>query len=233
MRILEALCEGSDLEEILWNFSCIKDKDKDKMRITLNQNPHFYKELPTSLEAYGSRFQTDPIHDFHWQDVKEVYVLCNKPGHVYLETPKKKRAFGNTWVPAKAIIFKGFPLVPCPFLIFLPLTTDVYSDVCGKLEGEDIVGECIESTADIWYCEKLSPLLSLYGISPTSVTDPHPIDTTPTTGTAFSGFWKELVRRKGDNHHLLIRTKPPESPNDWVRRDDGSMFFGLFVLTPP
>jgi hypothetical protein len=132
MQVLEALSEGSNLQEILWNFNCFmdkgkgKDKGKDKKRITQKEEPHFYKELPTSPEAYGSRFQAEPIYDFHWQDVKEVSILCHKPDRVYIKTPGKERVFGNTWVPDKAIIFKGFPLVPYLFLIFLPLTTDFH-----------------------------------------------------------------------------------------------------------
>ncbi|KAH9979608.1 hypothetical protein BGW80DRAFT_1279290, partial [Lactifluus volemus] len=126
----QVLSKRSNLQEILWNFS----RSKDKSRLTLKQNPHFYKDLPTSPEAYGSGFQTDPIHDF--QDVDSVCVLTDKPGRVYLETSRDVRAFGNTWVPNKAIIFKGLPLALYCFFV----AHDV-SDVCGKLEGESIVGK--------------------------------------------------------------------------------------------
>ena len=221
MQVLEALCKRSNLQEILFNFS----RFKDKKRVPLRQNPHFYNQLPTSPKAYGSRFQTDPIHDF--QDVEQVYVLLDKPGHVYLETPGKKRAFGNSWVPDDAIIFKGSPIVFCLFCHLRPL-----SDARGKLEGEGIVGEGIESTVDIWYCEEPSPISSLSVDSPTSVTAPHPIDTASPTNF-FAGHWRELVLRKRDDYHLRISTKPPENLDDRVRRDEDSMFFDLFVLTPP
>jgi hypothetical protein len=109
MHVLEVLSNRSNLQEILWNFS----RFKEEKRLTLKQNPHFYKDLPTSSKSYGSGFQTNPIHDF--QDVDSVCVLTDKPGRVYLETSRVTRAFGNTWVPNEAIIFKGLPLAPLLF----------------------------------------------------------------------------------------------------------------------
>jgi hypothetical protein len=208
MHVLEVLSKRSNLQEILWNFS----RFKDKKRLTLKQNPHFYKDLPTSPEAYGKRFQTDPIHDF--QDVDSVCVLTDKPGRVYLETSQDIRAFGNTWVPNEAIIFKGLPLAP--FCIFV--AHDV-SDVCGKLEGESIVGKSIEDTFNIWYREELPPSpSSLHGDSPMRVTNPHPIATASPTNSV-AGNWRELILRKGDSQHLRISTKPPESVDGWVRME--------------
>jgi hypothetical protein len=69
------------VKEIPWNFS----RFKDKKRLALAQNPHFYKDLPISPEAYGNKFQADPIEDFH--NVDEVRILTDKPGHLYLDTP--------------------------------------------------------------------------------------------------------------------------------------------------
>lgn len=100
---LEVLGKGSKLQEVLWNFG----RFKDERRLTLKQNPHFYKDsdLPTSQHAYVGGFRTDPIEDF--QHAK-ICVLTDKPGRVFLETDKNTtRAFGNVWVPNDAIIFKG------------------------------------------------------------------------------------------------------------------------------
>ncbi|KAH9979611.1 hypothetical protein BGW80DRAFT_1455296 [Lactifluus volemus] len=88
-------------QEVLWNFS----RFKDKRRVSLKHNPHFYKDLPRSPEAYGTRFQADSIHDF--EDVDKVYVLTDTTRRVYLETPQKTRSFGNFWVLNGTILFKG------------------------------------------------------------------------------------------------------------------------------
>ncbi|KAH9979610.1 hypothetical protein BGW80DRAFT_1455295 [Lactifluus volemus] len=183
----QELSKSSSLEEVIWNFSRLKDK-----RFRLKQNPHFYK-YNKHLSSYGSEFRADPIFDF--QDVKKVFVLHDKPGHVYLvTTANKKRAFGNFWRPNDAIIFKDFD---------------------GKLEGEGVVGKCIESTADIWYSVELSPLHTLYGDSPRSVTVPHPIDTASPTNPSVTRL-RELVLQKQDGYHLRISTKQmdgwPSSP---------------------
>ena len=89
------------MQEILWNFSRLKGNQ----RITLKQNPHFYGGLPKSARDYSDEFTTDPIEKF-W-DASEIWVLTDERSRVFLETDKKKRAFGNFWVPDEAIIFKG------------------------------------------------------------------------------------------------------------------------------
>lgn len=113
----EVLCSKSDLQEILWNFSRLRGEG----RLTLKQNPHFYKNLPASLEAYGCNFQTDPIENF--LQARKIHVLTDKPGRVYLETPRHSRAFGNVWVPNDTIIFKGsYPAFLC-FLLLMSSQT--------------------------------------------------------------------------------------------------------------
>ena len=108
----EVLSKRSSLAEVLWNFSRFKDEEK---RLTLKQNPHFYVALPTRKEAYGGEFQCNPVEQFI--DASQIYVLIDRPGRIYIDgTP---RAFGNFWVPNKAIIFKG---QYCNFFNFLPLT---------------------------------------------------------------------------------------------------------------
>ena len=63
---------------------------------------------------YGNDFNADPIAE-NFQHAK-ICVLTDKPGRLYLETNKNRRAFGNFWVPDKAIIFKGSSITfsfPC------------------------------------------------------------------------------------------------------------------------
>ena len=97
------LGQGSNLNEVLWNFS----RFKDERRLTLKHNPHFYSSLPTSQKAYGGDFSVDPIENFQHD---KICVLTDKPGRVFLETDKNRRAIGNFWVPDKAIIFKGLSI---------------------------------------------------------------------------------------------------------------------------
>jgi len=99
--MLEVLGNGSNVAEVLWNFSrCKGDK-----RITLKQNPHFYNSLLGSKEAYGNDFRSDPMESF--VDTTKVDVLTDRPGRVYLDSGQDTRAFGNVWRPKDAIIFKG------------------------------------------------------------------------------------------------------------------------------
>ena len=101
--IPEVLSERSRIREILWNFSLFKDG----RRLTLEDNPHFYKALPTSAEKYKGQFRTDPIETFQQESIN---VLTDNPrltGWVFLETARHKQAFGNVWRPKEALIFKG------------------------------------------------------------------------------------------------------------------------------
>ncbi|KAI9450391.1 hypothetical protein BJY52DRAFT_1215514 [Lactarius psammicola] len=72
--VKQVLCEKSNAEEIIWNFSRLKDK-----RITLKQNPRFYRGLPSSAHAYSDCFTTDPIENF-WDATNEIqiWVLTDK-----------------------------------------------------------------------------------------------------------------------------------------------------------
>lgn len=111
----EVLSPKSTLQEILWNFS----RFQDKRRLTLKQNPHFYKHLnlPPLREAYSGDFQTEPIDSF--QDAK-ICVLTDGPGRVFLETDQNSRAFGNVWEPNGAMIFKGSRItLSLPLLILI------------------------------------------------------------------------------------------------------------------
>lgn len=112
--LIEVLTNGSNLQEILWNFSRYPVNSKN--RISLAENPHFYHlhHLPiTSPSAYQDKFTTDPMSDY--QDASDIYVLTNKPGRVYLEFGKNSRAFDNVWRANGIFIFKSWCLV---FLFF-------------------------------------------------------------------------------------------------------------------
>ena len=96
------LGEGSNLSEVLWNFS----RFKDQRRLALKQNPHFYKDLDRRRQ-YGEDFQSDPIENFLDTPGHKIFVLTDRQGRVYLEQGQVSRAFGNVWCPQKSIIFKG------------------------------------------------------------------------------------------------------------------------------
>ena len=106
----EALSNNPRIQEILWNFCRSKD---EKKCLTLEENPHFYEKLPTSLESYGDRLKIDPTEDF--RHANKFYVLADKPDFVYIMTDQVLWPFGNFWCPKNAIIFKGsddFLLLP-------------------------------------------------------------------------------------------------------------------------
>ena len=113
--IPEVLCPLSKTNEILWNFSRLKDEK----RLTLKVNPHFYEKLPTSAEKYKGRFQIDPVETFEQEEISVLTDNLGQAGRVFLKTAKKIRAFGNVWVPKSAIIFKGSWLSFHPFSYLL------------------------------------------------------------------------------------------------------------------
>ena len=142
--MLEVLTNSSNMTEILWNFG----RYKDKKRITVKQNPHFYKSLPGSKEEYGYDFRRHPMTNF--VDAPKVHVLTDRLGCVYIDSGRVIRAFGNVWQPKDAIIFKGSCLM---FLEFPPF--DVPSDIVGQLEGESVVQASLqlEGAPKSWYLE--------------------------------------------------------------------------------
>jgi hypothetical protein len=114
------------LTEVLWNFS----RYRDNRRLTLKQNPHFYKDLPGT---YKDDFQSDPIEQFFdalgdskgdsldrdkSKPAPKISVLTDRQGRIYLESGQDSRAFGNVWCPQKAIIFKGSSLIFSKFAAF-------------------------------------------------------------------------------------------------------------------
>ncbi|KAN0133582.1 hypothetical protein V8E53_008750 [Lactarius tabidus] len=196
----QMLGRETKLEEILWNFSRLKGKK----RLTLKQNPRFYDSLPRMKREYGGDFENEPIENF-W-DATEIWVLTDDRSPVFLETENKKRAFGNFWRPAEAIIFK---------------------DISGKLEGEHIVARDICGTPNLWHREVPTLPTVTVGRSATGPANPSdlpPIITNPVNPVKDKVFedWRLLVRDALDspNISICISTKStrPESDN-WSHSD--------------
>jgi len=207
--ISEVLSRSSSRSEILWNFSRLKNG----RRLTLKDNPHFYEKLPTSAEKYGGQFRAKPIETFHHE---KISVLTDNPlltGRVFLETDKRKWAFGNVWVPKDAIIFKGSYHSCIPFLA---LPSDILLDVYGKLEGESIIGKDIQKTHNLW-CFEEPPLSNASWSSLSDRSSPSPtMSASPTTyskGLLLTD-WREPIRQmlRSPDANIRISTKPPINP---------------------
>jgi len=123
-QVLSGKFGSSVLAEILWNFGHFDDKE----RITLAQNPHFYRGLPTSWSGYGADFEIQPTTHYH----DKVYVVINNSHRVLLQCIKRPRVLDNIWVTNGILIVR---------------------DTCGNLQGEAIVANSI-LTLDLywWYC---------------------------------------------------------------------------------
>ena len=146
------LGDNPSLQEILWNFSRVKDTQE---RLTLRENPHFYAELPTSRKGYGDSLKIDPTEDFRYAD--EFYVLTDKPEMVHIMTDRISLSFGNLWCPRRSIIFKGSRVLFC----FLPFDSYVFPDICGTLMGEAIVNASLRG-AYCGFCQRL-PVSTIRG----------------------------------------------------------------------
>jgi hypothetical protein len=170
--------------------------------LDLEQNPHFYDMLPTSLEAYRGDFQREPIENFwRW---KTATVLVDNPGHagrVFLETGWRRRVFGNAWVLNGIIIFKG----SCPFCCFFFSLSNILLDICGKLEGESIVGEAIHDIPNLWCFEEF----------PMCLRNSPPLVVSATQISSAAGIllrdWREPIHRMLQSRRLNIRItyEPP------------------------
>ncbi|KAH9062548.1 hypothetical protein EDB83DRAFT_2552038 [Lactarius deliciosus] len=112
----EELSAGPPLAEILWNFS----RYKDRGRITLEQNPHFYLRCPANEGAYTPTFRRHPLQESSGalEHNDTVYILFDRPSRVFLDTEHKSRIFGNVWLLNGSLIFR---------------------DSSGVLEGEQLV----------------------------------------------------------------------------------------------
>ncbi len=93
--------------------------------------------------------------------------------------------------------------------------SDIFPDVCGKLEGESIVGEAIQDTLDLWCIEEPPPcptpppvfVRDLYSPSPTATAI-----STNSTGRVQIRDWREPIRQmlqsSNVNINIRITTKP-------------------------
>ena len=104
------------------------------------------------------------------------------------------------------------------FLCFLFVLSDPFPDVCGRLEGESIVGAAIEGTPNLWCFEERPVFL---------VSESHPtlspnwyrpsLTATATQITSAKGIlirdWREPIRRMLQSRDVNIRItdKPPGS----------------------
>jgi len=206
--ISEELSKGSKLTEILWNFA----RYKDERRLTLSQNPHFYKDLPRNKDAYRDDFQRDPTEDFLGST---IYVLTDRPGRVYIESDQNSRAFDNVWAPSEAMIFKG----SCVTFQFL-CRSNIFPDVCGKLEGESRLQKSIQAASNLWYLDvlPLSPISLPVSLNQNA---PPPNMTASSVGSAPNPFfadWREPIRRRlnSPDTHICVRGVPPSTPGSSV-----------------
>jgi hypothetical protein len=89
-------------------------------------------------------------------DVSRDSFLTDNPnltGWVFLEMAKRRWTFGNAWALNDAIIiFKGLY-----FFHSLFSHSDTSLDVCGKLEGKNIISSDIQNTPNLWYYVKPPP----------------------------------------------------------------------------
>jgi hypothetical protein len=97
------LSHTAGVEEVLWNFAHFDDN----RRVTLQDNPHFYSELPTSPGAYTRHFKALPVENFDLKPNATIYVLVDRPRRVFLETSEQTRIFGNVFTLKHVMIFKG------------------------------------------------------------------------------------------------------------------------------
>jgi len=116
------------LPEILWNFSHFKGQQ----RLTLSQNPHFYRYLPTSPAAYGATFESIPTENYEGR----IYVLTNSSGRVFFEFDGKSRAFDIIRAMNNTLVFK---------------------DTGGRLRHESALGKSIRDRPPFWYRKKPTP----------------------------------------------------------------------------
>ena len=134
------LSDDPSLQEILWNFCRLRDK---RERLTLKDNPNFYAQLPTLLEAHEHSIKIDPIVDFRHAD--EFYVLSDKQEQVHyvhiMICGQILHSFSNLWRFKNGIILKGSGVLQKNSPV-----SDFLTDICGRLMGESIVEASLRCT---------------------------------------------------------------------------------------
>lgn len=222
------LSPTAGIEEVLWHFAHFEDN----RRITLQDNPHFYSELPTSPDDYTGQFKAHPIEYFVLRPNDTVYVLVDQPRRVFLDTRRETRMFGNVFTSKDVMIFKGLSNFRFLLYLFSPSLTSL--DVHGVLEGDSVIGESILDVPNLWRSEK-------FFVIPDSNTLAydlrlHPIITTTPTAKRTSKDRRDLLRGALDSSYndlyIYVGQLPPLwIPRKKVRHDESSR--RIFTLTTP
>ena len=213
----ETLSHTAGFEEVLWNFAHFEDE----RRVTLQDNPHFYSELPTSLDAYTPQFKALPVDRFELKPNATIYVVADQRRRVFLETRYETRIFGNVFTLKDTMIFKGSSNV-----LSIPRGAfNISLDIHGTLEGESMVAESIRGIPNMWRCEK-------FFVVPDSSTSAYdfslwPIVTANPTAKRTSQDRIDLIRSalgSGDNDlHIYAGQLPPSwTTRELVRHDKSS-----------
>jgi len=194
--VRQVLRRAAELDEVLWNFS----RFNDNRRITLQDNPHFYLELPTSVDAYTGEFRTLPVQDMQLISNSTIYVLVDRPSRVFLETEQETRIFGNVYMLKDVMIFK---------------------DIHGTLEGETMIGESIRDTPNLGHYKKPFPTefpasdLPIYRRGfPPGIMINHTIEWTRED-------WRDLIRKRlgpdDEGLYIYARREAPIPTQEMVR----------------
>ena len=145
IRKPEMLSQTAVFRQVLWNFSRLEGS----RRITLQQNPHFYVNLPTSVDAYRGDFKALPVENLQLKPNATFYVLVDKPSRIFLEAEQDSRIFSNVFVLKDVMIFKGLP----DLSFFISPAFHMSPDIHGVLEGESVVEESIRGMQVLWHGE--------------------------------------------------------------------------------
>jgi hypothetical protein len=204
------LSPTAGIEEVLWHFAHFEDN----RRITLQDNPHFYSELPTSPDDYTGQFKAHPIEYFVLRPDDTIYALVDQPRRVFLDTRRETRIFGNVFTLKDVIIFKGLS----KSLFFLYVVFTISLDVHGVLEGESVVGESILDVPNLWRSEK-------FFVIPDSNTLAydlrlHPIITTTPTAKSTSGDRRDLLRGALGSSYNDLYIYVGQLPPLWTFREN-------------
>jgi hypothetical protein len=199
-----------DVSEALWNFHRLEDN----ICITLQQNPQFYLNLPTSSDAFRGNFEVRPIESFgHVKPDETIYVLVDGPNRVFLERKRGTCVFGNVFELKDAMIFKGWGM----FLLSC-LLSDIFLDIRGVLQIKE---KSNEGTPNVWYYEQARARAR-------ARLPQHPPQHPFLAGlTMVSKNWPDLIRRTwgSGNFNLYICAiqVPPKSTQGKVRCEESSM----------
>ena len=150
----------------------------------------------------------DPIKTFLHETISVLVDDSDHAGRVFLEIAGQRRAFGNVWALKDVIIFKGLSLLCSDFPFSSLLLSDILLDVCGKLEGEGIIGDAIQDKPNLWCIEEppqsLTSKPALSGNRNSSSRTVAATQITSAEGMQISD-WREPVRRMLQSRDVNIR----------------------------